>query len=280
MDVFRRQSVECRPYSDYIRALGIDPLEVRAVEQIPFLPIEFFKTHKIYCGADEPQAVFTSSGEVHSRHYVASLADYERVFTRCFEMFYGLAADWNIRSLLPCYEERTGSSLIYMIDKLRSLGSEDAPKKLLIGVSYALLDLAERGEKLPAGTIVMETGGMKGRRAEMSKAQLHAVLSRAFGVGEIHSEYGMAELTSQAYSAGGGVFAAPGWMRVFVRDLNDPFDIRRIGRGGLNIVDLANLYSCAFIETQDFGSVDAGGRFTVDGRIKGADIRGCNQLFS
>ncbi len=267
-ELFRRQRVECEPYAEYVDRVGGDGLV--------FLPIQIFKTHRVYCGAKEPEAVFTSSGEVSSRHYVASLGDYEKVFTACFELFYGPVKDWQIRSLLPCYEERTGSSLIYMVDRLKAMGGGE--KELLIGVSYALLDLAERGEKLPEGTVVMETGGMKGRREEISRQELHRVLCAAFGVDTIHSEYGMCELMSQAYSCGGGIFRAPPWMRVMVRDLADPFDVRPQGRGGLNIVDLANLDSCAFIETQDVGRVFADGSFTVEGRVTGADVRGCNLL--
>ncbi len=285
MELFRRQSSECPPYRDYLAAIGVAPESVSSAPEIPYLPIEIFKTHRVYCGTGEPEAVFTSSGKSSSRHYVARLADYEKTFTRAFEFFYGDPAGWEIRSLLPCYQERGGSSLIYMVDGLQRKGLPDAPQRLLIGVSYALLDLAESGDQLPAGTIVMETGGMKGHREEMSKEQLHRMLCDAFGLTEIHSEYGMAELTSQAYSREGGIFQAPPWMRISVRDLMDPFDVRRPEttgcdniRGGINIIDLANLHSCAFIQTQDVGRVMADGSFTIDGRIVGSDIRGCNLL--
>ncbi len=334
MEVFRFQSRECPPYRDYLNAVGIEPATVKNAAGIPFLPIGFFKTHRVYCGAAEPETVFTSSstsGLGESKHYVASAADYERTYTRGFELFYGPAAEWSIYALLPSYLEREGSSLVRMADGLiregrgggrnadggfndkgkgkgkgilqssgtappssqnqtrggfylynhdklmRDMASDDG-KKILLGVSYALLDLAEREQKLPSGSVVMETGGMKGRREEMPKAKMHEVLSGAFGVQEIHSEYGMAELMSQAYSPGGGVFRTPPWMRVSVRDLSDPFDVRASGRGGLNITDLANLSSCAFIQTQDVGTVAADGGFTVDGRIARADIRGCNLL--
>ncbi len=315
MEIFRRQAAECAPYREYLEPVGIDPRSIRSADEIPFLPIELFKTHRVYCGESEPEAVFTSSatgGEGPSRHYIAHTADYERVYMRNFEMFYGPAERWSIFALLPSYLEREGSSLVRMADGLirrgRAAGrgggfylhdhdrlladmATDSGSKILLGVSYALLDLAEemagRGEKLPPETIVMETGGMKGRRKEMSKAQMHGILQDAFGVSEIHSEYGMAELMSQAYSAGKGVFRTPPWMRIAVRDLVDPFDVRRAPspehgsptlRGGINIIDLANLNSCAFIQTSDVGRVAADGTFTIDGRVARSDIRGCNLM--
>jgi hypothetical protein len=346
MQIFLHQATACPPYKEYLEAIGFDLRDIERIagsgqiEDIPFLPIELFKTHRVYCGggsdgADggsgfgggsdsgfgfgggsgapkpEPEAVFTSSsttGEGVARHYVARLSDYERIFTRGFELFYGDAARWSIYALLPSYLEREGSSLVYMVDSLMRRGrgggfylrdharlmadmAADRGPKILLGVSYALLDLAEeltaRGWRFPADTIVMETGGMKGRRAEMTKAAMHGVLANAFGVTEIHSEYGMAELMSQAYSAGGGVFRTPPWMRVLVRDPADPFDVRgaedasipeRGIRGGVNIIDLGNRNSCAFIQTQDKGTLLPGGNFTIDGRIAGSDIRGCNLL--
>jgi hypothetical protein len=298
LEVFRRQAVECVPYREYLAMVGIDSGEVVSVGQIPFLPIELFKSHKVWCGEGEPETVFTSSstsGEGESKHYIAHAADYEQVYTRGFEIFYGDVREWSIYALLPSYLEREGSSLVRMADGLIKKGrgggfylydhdrlmadlKADGGKKILLGVSYALLDLAERGERLPAGTVVMETGGMKGRREEMSKAGMHAILQEAFGVETVHSEYGMAELMSQAYSAGEGVFRTPPWMRVAVRDLADPFEVLREGRGGINITDLANLHSCAFIQTQDVGTVAADGSFTVAGRVAKSDIRGCNLL--
>ena len=307
MEVFRFQSRQCPPYRDYLKAVGIDPDSVMNAGEIPFLPIEFFKTHRVYCGATEPEVVFTSSssrnadGGGGSRHYVARVVDYEKTYMRGFELFYGPAgrnadSEWSIYALLPSYLEREGSSLVRMADGLicrghgggfylydhdklmRDMAADGGGPKILLGVSYALLDLAERGEKLPSGTIVMETGGMKGRREEMLKEKMHEVLAQAFGVPEIHSEYGMAEMMSQAWSAGRGVFRTPPWMKVSVRDLNDPFDVSASGRGGINITDLANLSSCAFIQTQDIGTAAADGSFTVDGRIARADIRGCNLL--
>ncbi|MBQ1964641.1 MAG: acyltransferase [Tidjanibacter sp.] len=295
LELFRYQSTHCAPYRLYLQIMGIDPAEVNEVEQIPFLPIEVFKSQKVYCGPEEPEVCFTSSattGMTPSKHYMASLGDYEVAFTAAYEQFY---EGMPIYALLPCYLEREGSSLVYMVDRLiarygggffldnhaalvEALNNDPRPK-ILLGVSYALLDLAEEGVRLPANTIVMETGGMKGRRKELSKSELHAVLCNAFGVGNIHSEYGMAELTSQAYSSGGGVFKAPAWLRVVVRDVNNPLRMLSAGqRGGVNIIDLANRYSCAFLQTQDMGRVESDGTFALEGRISGADIRGCNLL--
>jgi hypothetical protein len=302
LEVFRAQAAACAPYRQYLELIGVRAADVERVDEIPFLPIELFKSHHVWCGEGEPEAVFTSSatgGQGASRHPIASVEDYARVYTRGFELFYGPAQRWSIFALLPSYLEREGSSLVLMADGLIKQGrgggfylrdharlladmASDSGPRILLGVSYALLDLAEemasRGEKLPEGTIVMETGGMKGRREEMPKAAMHATLQAAFGVPEIHSEYGMAELMSQAYSAGEGVFRTPPWMRVQARDLADPFDVRREGRGGIDITDLANLHSCAFIQTQDVGMVSEDGSFSIEGRVARSDIRGCNLL--
>lgn len=299
LGVFRFQAERCAPYREYLSLAGIDPGAVRSVGGIPFLPVELFKTHKIYCGPDEPEMVFTSSsttGQVPAMHYVADLSVYRESFTRCFEMFCGRPRDMAIFALLPGYLEREGSSLIYMFDRLvagaaaggfylddygrllRDMAAFEGPK-LLVGVSYALWDMAERYPGPLENTVIMETGGMKGRREELPKEQFHMILCDAFGVGSIHSEYGMAELLSQAYSDGGGLFATPPWMKVVCRDVHDPFETLPPGRrGGINIIDLANMYSCSFIQTQDIGTVEAGGRFRLDGRISGSDIRGCNLL--
>ncbi len=297
LETFRHQAVACAPYREYLELIECDKEAVTSVESIPFLPIELFKSHEVYCGSRAPEAIFTSSGEVSSRHFMESLQNYEEAFTRGFESGYGEVKNWGIYALLPSYLERDGSSLIYMFDKLieRSGGggfylydhqkmladmASDNRPKILLGVTYALLDLAESGlvTSPMTNTIVMETGGMKGHREEISKAALHSVLTAAFGVDKIHSEYGMAELTSQGYSQGDGRFWSPSWMRLYMRDLADPFDISRCGRGGLNVVDLASQSSCAFIQTQDMGLVAEDGTFSVDGRITGSDIRGCNLL--
>ena len=297
--IFRMQAESCEPYRRYIELLGVNPQEVHLVEQIPFLPIELFKSHTIYCGAEEPEVVFTSSsttGQTPSRHPMAHLADYERTFTEAFRTFYGEASQYGIYALLPSYLQRKGSSLVYMADRLIAAGNSggfylddyekliadmasDPKPKILLGVSYALWDLAEKYAPKLTDTIVMETGGMKGYREEIPKSELHRILCDGFGVERIHSEYGMAELTSQAYSSGEGVFRAPQWMRVMIRDINDPFSYLSAGaRGGVNIIDLANIHSCAFIETQDVGRTMADGSFSIEGRIDRSEIRGCNLL--
>lgn len=297
--LFAFQAQRCKPYADYIALLGIEPSEVRTIEDIPFLPIELFKSHDIYCAEREPEIVFTSSntgGTVPSHHMMASTEVYRRAFIAAFERFYGSVERWSIYGLLPNYLEREGSSLVYMVDELiRRAGSggfylndyerliadmeRDPKPKILLGVSYALWDLAEQYAPKLRDTIVMETGGMKGRRKELSKSELHDILCRGFGVESIHSEYGMAELTSQAYSRGEGIFEPPQWMRVLVRDVNDPMDHSPAAmRGGVDIIDLANIWSCAFIRTQDMGRVFDDGRFMLEGRIAGSDIRGCNLL--
>lgn len=299
LELFRYQAKRCEPYRRYIELLGIDPAEVNAIEDIPFLPIELFKSSDVYCGEGEPEIIFTSSntGSTQpSRHMMASLNTYRQAFTCAFEQSYGRAEEWSIYGLLPNYLEREGSSLVYMVDTLiKRCGSggfylndyekliqdidNDPKPKILLGVSYALWDVAEKYTPKLQNTIIMETGGMKGRREELSKSELHKILCEGFGVEAIHSEYGMAELTSQAYSKGEGIFYAPRWMRVMVRDVNDPFDHRPQGmRGGIDIIDLANLSSCAFIQTQDIGRVLDDGGFMVEGRIAGSDIRGCNLL--
>ena len=299
LELFQWQAERCAPYKQYLSLLGINPSAITAIEQIPFLPIELFKSHDIYCGDGEPEKVFTSSsttGMKPSRHMMQSLKHYERTFTAAFEQFYGAAEGWSIYGLLPNYLQREGSSLIYMVDSLlKRCGSggfyldeyeqlladmEADPKpKILLGVSYALWDLAERYAPKLTNTIVMETGGMKGRREELSKEEFHKILTSAFGVDTIHSEYGMAELTSQGYSKGQGIFRSPAWMRVVVRDVNNPLKMLPAGsRGAISIIDLANISSCAFIATQDVGRTFADGAFMIEGRLTGADIRGCNLL--
>ena len=297
--LFRHQAEHCAPYAEYIALLGVEPSNVHRMEDIPMLPIEIFKSHKVYCGDGEPQMVFTSSattGMVQSRHYVADLAIYEESFMRSFRQFYGEPKECSIYALLPSYLEREGSSLVYMAERLiaESGGggfylnnyeqlikdiSRDHNPKILLGVTYALLDLAENYAPHLEDTVIMETGGMKGRRKELPKSELHKILCSAFGVERIHSEYGMAELMSQAYSFGDGIFRTPRWMRVLVRDINDPFArLEATRRGGLDIIDLANRDSCAFIATQDMGVHYGDGSFRIDGRISQSDIRGCNLL--
>ena len=299
LELFRFQADRCKPYKEYISLLGIDPSEVKRIEDIPFLPIELFKSHDIYCADTEPEIIFTSSntgGTTPSRHMMASTEVYRRAFTQAFEAFYGKIEEWSIYGLLPNYLEREGSSLVYMTDELiRRAGSggfylndyerlihdmeRDPKPKILLGVSYALWDVAEQYAPKLSNTIIMETGGMKGRRKELTKSELHDILCRGFGVNSIHSEYGMAELTSQAYSKGEGIFETPRWMHILVRDVNDPLDHTPQGmRGGIDVIDLANLTSCAFIRTQDIGRKLDERRFVLEGRIAGSDIRGCNLL--
>lgn len=314
LEVFRFQAEHCAPYREYLDLLGIpSPTQtVQSVGEIPYLPVELFKSHSIYTAetpeSSQPQAIFTSSGTtgaMASRHLVADLSLYEESFTRGFEHFYGPAGEWSIFALLPSYMERTGSSLVYMVEHLQACNKDqggfylyeheklttdlqEAAKKgekiLLIGVAFALLDYADylAGEQitlnLPANAVVMETGGMKGRRREVSRETMHETLCNVFGVSRIHSEYGMTELLSQAYSDGKGVFRCPPWMRVGVRDLQNPLKTDRVGQGGINVIDLANLYSCSFIAVQDRVIVDQDGSFQVAGRIEGAEIRGCNML--
>lgn len=298
LEVFRFQAEACAPYREYLELLGVDPAAVECPKQIPFLPIELFKSHRVYCGSNPPQQIFTSSsttGQTPSRHYVADLRIYEEAFTRSFELFYGPAEQTAIYALLPNYLEREGSSLIYMVEGLIRRGGggfylydHDAllrdmeahqGKKILLGVSYALWDLAEEQRGALRDVIVMETGGMKGRREELPREEFHRLLCDAFGVQSIHSEYGMAELMSQAYSDGNGIFRTPPWMRICVRDLNDPFRLLPNGAtGGVNLIDLANLYSCSFLQTQDLGKVYDDESFRILGRISGSEIRGCNLL--
>lgn len=298
LEVFRFQAEACAPYREYLELLGVDPAAVECPKQIPFLPIELFKSHRVYCGSNPPQQIFTSSsttGQTPSRHYVADLRIYEEAFTRSFELFYGPVEQTAIFALLPNYLEREGSSLIYMVEGLIRRGGggfylydHDAllrdmeahqGKKILLGVSYALWDLAEEQRGALRDVIVMETGGMKGRREELPREEFHRLLCDAFGVQSIHSEYGMAELMSQAYSDGNGIFRTPPWMRICVRDLNDPFRLLPNGATGeVNLIDLANLYSCSFLQTQDLGKVYDDGSFRILGRISGSEIRGCNLL--
>lgn len=299
LKVFAFQAASCEVYAEYLAALGVEATQITSLDQIPMLPIELFKSRKIYCGSEEEQVVFSSSattGMTPAKHYIADTEIYKNSFMRGFEMFYGAPKDMGIYALLPNYLERKGSSLVYMFDTLidsaaaggfylydtdkmlADMAAFEGPK-LLIGVSYALLDLVEAGAELPPNTMVMETGGMKGRRKELSKQELHKVLCEGLKISEIHSEYGMAELLSQAYSTGGGVFAPVPWLEVKIRDLNDPFRRLEDGQtGGLDVIDLANVFSCSFVQTRDLATRYEDGSFSLGGRISGSDIRGCNLL--
>jgi len=290
-------------YKNWLDQLHINIHKITAPEQIPFLPISFFKTHKILCDDDKYDVLFESSGTMQtfkSRHYVKNINVYVKSFTEGFAHFYGDIRDWCIIGLLPSYLQQKNSSLIKMVDELIKLGNykqsgfyldeyeklhivlqqlEDQKQKtLLIGVTYALLDFAEQFPIQLRSTTIMETGGMKGRRKELTRNEVHALLKKQFNVKHIHSEYGMTELLSQAYSKANGKFYCPQWMRVFVRDEDDPLLVKRKGKGALNIIDLANANSCAFIATDDVGEVYDDGSFSVAGRLDGSDIRGCSLM--
>lgn len=297
---YRNNSV----YKQFCQHLSRTPKSVRKISEIPFLPIQFFKSHRVYCGIQKPDLLFSSSGttgQATSQHYVKERALYELSFRKGFEYFYGKIANYAVLALLPSYLERSGSSLIYMVEDLikHSLHPESGfylnqydalaekirrldasgQRILLIGVSFALLDLVEKHQFQLKNTIVMETGGMKGRRKEMIRQELHNILSKGFGTKQIHSEYGMTELLSQAYSQGNGLFRTVPWMRVLIREPNDALSWQSNGKsGGINIIDLANLHSCSFIATQDLGKMHNDGQFEVIGRFDNTDIRGCNLL--
>jgi len=307
LEVFRFQAERVPVYREYLAALKVDPHRVKEVGQIPFLPVEFFKSHRIIAESLEAEIVFESSGttmNLPACHHVADVSVYRESFLKGFGQFYRSPGELCILALLPSYLERQGSSLVYMmnhlcgfsehpdsgfyLDNLQELSSilqkrnEDGAPTLLLGVSFALLDLAEKQPlELKDNITVMETGGMKGRRREMVRAELHEALGAAFGKKAIHSEYGMTELLSQAYSSDQGVFKCPPWMDVLVRDPNDPLSLLGMGQsGGLNIIDLANYNSCSFIATGDLGRKSDETSFEVLGRFDHSDIRGCNLLVS
>jgi phenylacetate-coenzyme A ligase PaaK-like adenylate-forming protein len=302
--VFQHQAINCSVYKQYINYLNIDPATVTSVDEIPYLPISFFKSQLVLSDPSEPVVTFTSSGTtgiIQSRHLVTDVSLYDQSFNKAFQQFYGDPKGICILALLPSYQEREGSSLIYMVDALIDQSEhpdsgyflhnhqdlfetlnklkDSKQKTILIGVTYALLDFVERYKTDFPELIVMETGGMKGKRKEMVREELHAVLQEGFGVDSIHSEYGMTELLSQAYSYGVGIFNCPPWMKITLRDTNDPLSAAPQGKsGGINVIDLANLNSCAFIATQDLGKVYKDGSFEVLGRFDNSDIRGCNLL--
>lgn len=304
LKVFKYQFENNRIYRSFCDLINRHPSDVSEIEDIPFLPISFFKSHQLISGNHHIEKVFTSSGttgQTTSKHYVSDLHLYEKSFNTAFQEFYGPVKDYVILGLLPSYLEREGSSLVYMVDHLikKSQHPESGfylnnldelqqtlidlesrnQKTLLIGVSFALLDLIEAHSFQLENTIVMETGGMKGKRKEMIRKELHDKLLKGFGVKFIHSEYGMTELLSQAYSKGNGVFNCPNWMHVLTRDPEDALRIQKIGKtGGINIIDLANVNSCSFIATQDLGKVLNDGSFEVVGRFDNSDIRGCNLM--
>ena len=304
LNIFKYQFENNRVYRSFCDLLYKHPSEVNTLKDIPFIPIQFFKTRDVLSSKAPIKTTFTSSGtsgSETSKHHVTDLNIYQQSFTKGFEQFYGAIEDYVILGLLPSYLEREGSSLIYMVDSMiktskhpesgfylnnlselqETLTTLDSggKKVLLIGVSFALLDLVETYQFNLKNTIVMETGGMKGRRKELIRTELHDTLKKGFGVEHIHSEYGMTELLSQAYSKGKGVFNCPPWMTVLTRDTEDALAIQEPGKtGGLNIIDLANINSCSFIATQDLGRTHHDGSFEVIGRFDNSDIRGCNLM--
>jgi len=302
---FNYQSVNNQVYKEFVTILGGYRSLVKTASDIPFLPVEFFRNHKIITGERPVEMIFESSGTTGvslGRHYVGDLSLYKESFLKAFRLFYGDPGEYLIAALLPSYTETEGSSLVYMADKLIEKSrhplsgfykgdiegmlkaitesKKENQKILLLGVSFALLDLAENQSPDLSGVIVMETGGMKGRRKELTRPELHIILKEKFNVPSIHSEYGMTELMSQAYSAGDGIFYCPPWMKVVIRDPQDPlFMYTEPGRtGGINIIDLANINSCSFIATSDLGRLHGDGGFEVLGRFDSSDIRGCNLL--
>ncbi len=304
LSVFKHQADHNPIYKEFLRILGKEVGSVENYRQIPFMPIQFFKTREVMEEEKEAEIIFSSSGTtgmVTSQHFVADLRWYERSFKLAFEEFYGRIGDIAVLALLPNYLERSGSSLIYMVDDLikRSDQAESGyflynhqdlkstlealkqkgTKTILFGVTYALLDFVEEFKVDFPELIVMETGGMKGKRKEMIREELHAILSTGFGVSKIHSEYGMTELLSQGYSNGDGLFKTPAWMKILIRDTNDPLTLIDDKKtGAINVIDLANYHSCSFIATQDLGKYHPDGSFEILGRFDNSDIRGCNLL--
>jgi len=305
LEIFHYQAIQNKVYAEFIRLLEIDHSTVHNISDIPFLPIQLFKSNKVICDGDGAEIIFTSSGTTgmaSSKHYVKQATIYESSFTEGFKHFYGEPSDYCILALLPSYLEREGSSLIYMMDALIKLSAHpnsgfylnqydqlastinhlkrSSKKILLLGVSFALIEFAEKCDLDLPKCVVMETGGMKGKRKEIVREELHGLLNNKFGTNKIHSEYGMTELLSQAYSNGDGLFKCPPWMRVLTRELNDPFKPEIKRTGGINVIDLAYIYSCSFIATSDLGKVYHDHSFEVLGRFDNSDLRGCNLMIS
>jgi phenylacetate-coenzyme A ligase PaaK-like adenylate-forming protein len=303
LQVFTQQYKSNIVYRNWIDALHIQPHAIQTVNDIPYLPISFFKTHHVVTGQFEPEVIFESSGTtqtINSRHLVKDIEVYKQSFIKGFKHFYGDINGWCIIGLLPSYLERSGSSLVMMVDelikqsqhtesgfylydfaklanKLQQLESRQQ-KTLLIGVTFALLDFAEQFPMKLDHTIIMETGGMKGRRKEMIRQEVHDILTQRLGVEKIHSEFGMTELLSQGYSYGDGIFKTVPWMKVLIRDEDDPLTIKQKGRGLINVIDLANIYSCSFTATDDVGTLYEDGTFEVLGRFDNSDVRGCSLM--
>lgn len=303
--LFHYQSKYCSVYKSYLNNLSFDVEKISRIDQIPFLPVELFKSNKIKSSNQEEDIIFESSGttgENTSKHYVSDLNFYNKITKKGFEQFYGNLGEYVVLALLPSYLERNNSSLVFMIQEFVKLSQNDdsgfylndfnslilmlkkyigtTQKVLLIGVSFALLDLADDiGFKLSENIKVMETGGMKGRRKELIREELHSELKNGFGSKIIYSEYGMTELLSQAYLLEDGLFHSPDWMKVFAREIDDPFSIKQNGRGVANVVDLANVESCAFLALQDLVQINDDTTFQVLGRVDNSDVRGCNLMY-
>ncbi|MBK5285706.1 MAG: acyl transferase [Bacteroidia bacterium] len=306
MAVFKYQASHCLVYREFVELAGIDYNSIKRIEDVPFLPIEFFKTHKVLSLEKKEEVIFLSSGTMGaqlSRHFIGDVNLYIRSFETCFESFYNRIENYCLLALLPSYLEREHSSLVFMVNHLikksghpessfyldnyeklcSTLKNLIAKKKkiILLGVSYALLDFAEQFPIALENTIVMETGGMKGRREEITREELHQRLCKSFSVSTIHSEYGMTELLSQAYSDGNGIFKSPSWMKIILRNPDDPFDVSKQYKTGIiNVIDLANIYSCSFIATQDMGKMFDENKYEVLGRTDYSDLRGCNLMIS
>lgn len=304
LKVFRFQYENNLVYREFCDFLNTDAQKVKSLQQIPFLPIQFFKSHDVVSNADAIQETFTSSGTtgmITSKHLITDVSLYEQSYRNAFSEFYGNIEDFAVLALLPSYLERSGSSLIYMVKDLIELSNNEhsgfylhnydeliaklveldnaGQNVILIGVTYALLDLVEKRKFNLKNTIIMETGGMKGKRREMIREELHEILCNGFGVQSIHSEYGMTELLSQAYSLGDGIFECPAWMHILIRDTEDALTYVDYGKtGGVNVIDLANINSCSFIATQDLGKKYPNNSFEVLGRFDNSDIRGCNLM--
>jgi len=302
--VFKHQFKNNKVYRSFCDLLFVHPSSISTIEEIPFLPIQFFKSRKVLSSLDEIQETFTSSGTTGgstSKHLVTNINLYKESYLKGFAHFYGNIEEYTVLALLPNYLERQGSSLVFMVadliekskkvesgfylDNIQELANKllelnrNGQKILLIGVSFALLDLIEMQQFNLKNTIIMETGGMKGRRKELVREELHTILQNGFGVTEIHSEYGMTELLSQGYSKGNGVFETPPWMKILIRDTEDALSINASGKnGGINVIDLANYNSCSFIATQDLGKVYENETFEIIGRFDNSDIRGCNLM--
>lgn len=304
IEIFHHQLENNPVYQDFVKNLSVNTMAIKQYHQIPFLPVELFKSQIIKAGDFIPDMVFTSSGtsgQSASRHFVKDIDMYKKSFLKTFEIFFGNPEQYTILALLPSYLEREGSSLVFMVDELIKRTKKPASgfflnnqnmlfemlkflkekneKVILFGVSFALIDFATNFPMDFPELNIIETGGMKGRRKELIRDELHSILKKGFGVKKVYSEYGMTELLSQAYSTGEGIYSTPPWMKVLVRDMNDPLTLFPDGNtGGINIIDLANVHSCSFIATQDLGRTDADGKFEVLGRFDNSDARGCNLM--